>query len=572
MLNLPSGKGFFAAYGADHRRAEILARVQRISETFNIQVAEYIFGSLYLVVWGNKCHTWPDASNFIVGSNDAVANDVTRTEPEESGMFCLVRISSDGSQLDVKNDWCGAVPLYYGTKGAVSCISTLEDLVVAGLDLSQNDFSETGLAELLTFGHFVLDRTLYEPVRTVHPDSYIRFREGRLEHCRPRMSLFNERREDYSSESSVVDEFIDHMDRTMCKSAPLGRTLVVPLSGGLDSRYLCADAAERGCDVTAFTYANTSTNLAFAKMVAKQLRVPWREIKVPTRHLAEHTSTWARLFGSSMHFHGMYQMQPILEAAGQDSVFLSGYLGDRVAGAVTDYGISSLTCSRDILYRVSKAWPADQINQIIDLGVEELLNESRERVDELLRGYDIDNERKAMLTDFWTRQRNLISFSPQLLSYTSDVAVPYSNLGLIRFCFHAPLALLRHRRLQKLALIRRFPAMAKIPGTFTDDAGPLLAAQSGPLRRYANRLQNLPRSLSRRFNAQSNTLSMSSKALLAHGKDCFPYLSSKFVRNGSNLIKAEGLESLLDKAIKGDKVSIAYLQRIQPILMRMSQA
>ncbi|NUW36646.1 asparagine synthetase B family protein [Nonomuraea sp. SMC257] len=60
-----------------------------------------------------------------------------------------------------------------------------------------------------------------------------------------------------------------------------GRRLLVPVSGGYDSRLLCAVAVARGADVESWTTSpddGTDTDIAFARAITRELRVPHRVI------------------------------------------------------------------------------------------------------------------------------------------------------------------------------------------------------------------------------------------------------------------------------------------------------
>ena len=82
----------------------------------------------------------------------------------------------------------------------------------------------------------------------------------------------------------------------------------LPLSGGLDSRFLAVVAAESGLEVRAFTFGSKNWyETIYARQVAQKLGLPWREVDLGNNFLRDHLMEWADWFGSSMHFHGMYQ-------------------------------------------------------------------------------------------------------------------------------------------------------------------------------------------------------------------------------------------------------------------------
>ena len=54
--------------------------------------------------------------------------------------------------------------------------------------------------------------------------------------------------------------------------------------------------------------ASDMTDVVYSRQIAKSLGLPWKHIDLPKDFLADYTRRWADLYGSSLHFHGMYQM------------------------------------------------------------------------------------------------------------------------------------------------------------------------------------------------------------------------------------------------------------------------
>ena len=187
-------------------------------------------------------------------------------------------------------------------------------------------------------------------------------------------------------------------------------------------------------------------------------------------------------------------------------------------------------CIRDRINRISKVLPLKFIEDAIGIGVAEGIQKSAAQTGLVFDRIDLPRKKKAMVFDFWTRQRHLISYQPDLYDYCSGVLAPFAGVQLAKFCFNLPDRLLRDRRIQKEALIRRFPQFAKLPGTFSNDCSPLIPS-------FRNRMEN---AVNRRVAFAKNMLGFRKPiqldaavgAVLRYGKKCFPYISEVIERGG----------------------------------------
>lgn len=122
-------------------------------------------------------------------------------------------------------------------------------------------------------------------------------------------------------------------------SIPSDHEIVLPLSGGFDSRLLLWSLSDRS-RVRAFSYGvswnqRESSEVTIAEEVARRLGVRWNFI--PLGNFNRRISDWNQLYGVSTHAHGMYHLEfysKIKEIVTGPSALLSGILGDLWAGAI----------------------------------------------------------------------------------------------------------------------------------------------------------------------------------------------------------------------------------------------
>lgn len=152
------------------------------------------------------------------------------------------------------------------------------------------------------------------------------------------------------SESDVID-LIRERVRAWEAKLPGDQEIVLPLSGGFDSRLLlwCLRDPSR---VRAYTYGisnnqSQSTEVVFAKALVQRFGVRWEQIPLGGFH--SYFEDWDAEFGLSTHAHGMYHYEfyhKIRENLQGAHVLLSGIVGDAWAGSIP---VQTLECSRDLL-------------------------------------------------------------------------------------------------------------------------------------------------------------------------------------------------------------------------------
>jgi hypothetical protein len=239
----------------------------------------------------------------------------------------------------------------------------------------------------------------------------------------------------------------------------------LPLSGGLDSRLIAAVGADVGADLHMYAWGEPeSTDVIYSRQIAKVLDYPWKRIGLRKNYLAHYTPQWAHLFGSSMHFHGMYQMSfmDALKAEPGGSL-VNGYIGDVLTGS------SRMKCDGgSVIYRTEwyMHWDEEEVASLLKFPIGDALQEMEvevKRKADLIPGASFP---KALLFELWSRQRLFISFQSTLSSYWRGVATPFVNRDYARFCLSLPRAVNENRRLLGDVFRRYYGRLAVIPGTY----------------------------------------------------------------------------------------------------------
>lgn len=231
---------------------------------------------------------------------------------------------------EYRTDWLGLPSLFYNEKtGRVG--NTIHDVV----DYGEMEFHPEGLANYLDAGFSVLGQTPLRDVRFLLPSSRLtRSDDGRITIEIPDDPV--EKLMPARSTAAGVLEMLE--ERVRQWEARTAGPIVLPLSGGYDSRLLASFCREREM-LRAFSYGlcdrqERSCEIVYARAVADALGIQWSPVPLGKFH--RFFDDWESLYGPAVHAHGMYQFEfyeSLRASLGPgETALLSGIIGDGWSG------------------------------------------------------------------------------------------------------------------------------------------------------------------------------------------------------------------------------------------------
>jgi asparagine synthetase B (glutamine-hydrolysing) len=244
------------------------------------------------------------------------------------------------------NNWIGTSPKFFDSSNNEVFGSQL-----AAMNGKERD--KLGLFLYLNAGYCVFGTTPYRDVRFLRANQAL----AGSEILDTNFSFLEKL---VSQDASKVDSVLDSISKWVeeMEKSTKGK-IVVPLSGGLDSRLLLSMIKDRS-RIEAFTYGQSwseskSNEVKRAEELSKRMGFSWRHIVL--RGYSRFTPAWIENRGATSHAHGMYQMEfysQIEKLIPKNSVVLSGIVGDLLAGSLSKVRINDpedlwkLTLSRQI--------------------------------------------------------------------------------------------------------------------------------------------------------------------------------------------------------------------------------
>jgi len=245
-----------------------------------------------------------------------------------------------------ETDWLASEPVFYNLKTGKASKKINE---IIPTDNNFN-FHFEGLYNYLAYGYSVFGQTPIEDINFLPPASQlILANDGKL--FVKNLPDPIEKWLDFKLKERDVIELVRERVQKWEKSLPADQEIILPLSGGFDSRFLlwCLKDKKR---VRAFTYGvsneqNNSTEVIYAKALAQYYNLNWKQINLGNFHT--YFDDWDAEFGISTHAHGMYHFEfykKIYQIIKYECSLLSGIFGDVWAGNVPKVDIKS---SKDIV-------------------------------------------------------------------------------------------------------------------------------------------------------------------------------------------------------------------------------
>jgi hypothetical protein len=237
-----------------------------------------------------------------------------------------------------EQDWLGSSPIFYNTK-TLKVSRNINDVI----DFSDLELHPEGFNNYLDFGYSIFEQTPIKNVKFMRYSSLLRIYDDNTLEVEylpdPVDSWFGR----VTKESDVLDLIKEKIKQW---ENSVSGEIVLPLSGGFDSRLLASMITEKS-RLRCFTYGispnqSESFEVVNAKEIAQRLRLNWKQIELGGFH--KYINDWYNIFGVSTHAHGMYHIEfykKILENYDGAKNFMSGIIGDAWAGNIKKQLINS---------------------------------------------------------------------------------------------------------------------------------------------------------------------------------------------------------------------------------------
>jgi asparagine synthase (glutamine-hydrolysing) len=212
----------------------------------------------------NEYYSGQKALQFLFDHHSSIAADCT----DMNGTFAFIIKTSERvfACVDRVRSW----PLYYRADGGA-----VTDNICRHPGFKQLD--PAGVSEFISAGYTVGSRTLFRGFHSIQAGQYVLITQEGIQnhayftHHHPYDPALNA-----EAACRTIQDISDRWCERLMRSAE-GRPIVVPLSGGYDSRYIVCMLKQHGCrNLLCYTYGMPgSYEITTAEAVAKKLGIQW---------------------------------------------------------------------------------------------------------------------------------------------------------------------------------------------------------------------------------------------------------------------------------------------------------
>lgn len=382
--------------------------------------------------------------------------------------------------------------------------------------LDRIDVDPTGLASMLNFGYHLGDLTLLRGVKCLPHARQLVYRASidALAIDRYWDYPYGEEQTSGASAGELAEALHQHLTLALQRRLRNVRKILLPMSGGLDSRTMAGLLAQSGFrgEVLAYSYGQSgSRDVRYGRAIAR--RLGYRHLHIPTpadfmtRHLEQAAwrfdaewpadSNWGARFG---HTH------PALGDIRGHTV-LSGFMGDVVLGSDrSNYrnkaGDVPLDAGRlaEIFFASVRDMPIDGLldpasGEEAEAGIRAIAERTFAPLQNLVPFFSL------LRSELVHRQRRHTATIPQSLEYDLRIVTPFLDRDVVDFSTKIPLALFHNKTLYKRMIRDHLPDVAAVPYAETGlplSHAPLRAALKWRVDQVLRRLPRLRRGLARR--------------------------------------------------------------------------
>jgi asparagine synthetase B (glutamine-hydrolysing) len=323
-----------------------------------------------------------------------------------------------------------------------------------------------GFWESVIYDYSFLSRTLNKGIIQVPGGSIFHF-----DYCSRKWSITRWNYFDISNFVGVSRDLLDLIDKRLTKicsniweKLPVGGKILLPLSGGLDSRllalYLILTGDPKRIKAVTFGFSKKSYEYKIAKQVCENLQITDHTFHALPRDIyPEITQDYWQLWRGCLSVTHAHLFSYLKNNSNENNIIVTGFMADPIAGYAAsqrqspDVPLESCNVFKKLIFHANELRIDQSINDTIIADLITIYNEWKNNCHYI--GFD---------EYIYLTQRQPKTFSLLLYSYKNycEVSAPFSDPALVSLFMSAPFDLRKDKKIIRMLLNLRKPTLANI--------------------------------------------------------------------------------------------------------------
>ena len=178
----------------------------------------------------------------------------------------------DGRKLVARNDRYGMFPLFYCAEdNQITVATSVIKLLVEGVPTERDD---QAICAFLRLGFFIREDTHFKHIRLLPPNGTLEWEDGRLSVTG---HMFKPKFQE-GTRKQIIEGYIARFANAISRRLPQSNHVVVPLSGGRDSRHILLELHKQGVSPRYCVTINKDDEADIAARLAAAVATPHRTV------------------------------------------------------------------------------------------------------------------------------------------------------------------------------------------------------------------------------------------------------------------------------------------------------
>ncbi len=388
-----------------------------------------------------------------------------------NGMYLIVVWDAVTETLFIVNDIMGLKPCYYWFSDGTLMLGTQYEFMTRHPDF-RKEVDSRALVDLMTMGCMLEDRTLFSDVKCLQPGSLLSCDKHGIKTRKIKQLQENDARW-ATPFSLLIEEMAEHLDNAVNVRLRGAGNILLPLSGGLDSRVMVGFCCRHSSDITTMTFGDKKHNDAkIALRVANKLGLRHIFYQHGADFLLKNADIHLSATESSAEPFTSYIAAVLMRSQGNYHDIVHGYLGDCLHGDnytimrkwMQKYGLEPA----DAMYSYyARRFPPKVLESYLADRLKVSICSPRDSLKSFFESLDGSLLYKCLVTDFNFRNRHYLSSQLNILEDCARVHAPFTDLNYINFILSLPPAVFDNKNLYKKMISTIFPELAYLVNTNT---------------------------------------------------------------------------------------------------------